>query len=152
MPSPSRSLTPCGLLLPQRKEIQDIIDALPQNAGDPASHGPRRLLRTQQESGSGSENPLQLPTLPADAQPSTSAQMNGGQEDMEQNDDSEDSYLALPALDILGKLGKDWPAKVLAASKWQTKKEMLDHLLALSSTPRLLVADYAEVRFVCQPD
>jgi hypothetical protein len=51
------------------------------------------------------------------------------------------------AEEVLSKLGKDWTAKVLAAPKWQDKKDMLDKLLSVTSGPgrRLAVGDYSEV-------
>ena len=131
----------------QRKEIQDIIEALPQTAGNPGVHGPRRLLRWQQDHQSAAQ--ISPPPLDAACQnsPPASGQNAGAGPgvEMEQGDDSEEAYGRLDASDVLGKLGKDWPAKLLAASKWQTKKEMLDNLVALSSAPRLLAADYTEV-------
>jgi len=47
--------------------------------------------------------------------------------------------------EVLSKLGKDWPSKVLAARKWQDKKVMLDKLLSVTSGRRLAAADYSEV-------
>lgn len=61
------------------------------------------------------------------------------------DEDSDTMYGALAEEDVLGKLGKDWPGKVLGAAKWQDKKDLLDKLLSLTSAPRLAVADYSEV-------
>jgi hypothetical protein len=62
------------------------------------------------------------------------------------DNDSETLHIG-KAEEVLSKLGKDWTGKVLAAPKWQDKKDMLDKLLSVTSGPgrRLAVGDYSEV-------
>ena len=61
------------------------------------------------------------------------------------DEDSEAVYERQRPEEVLARLPKDWCSKVLKASKWQDKKELLDQLLALTAPPRLAAADYSEV-------
>jgi hypothetical protein len=121
-----------------------MIDALPSSAGDASAHPPRRLLRSKQQSNTTSSSMADENDRANRAPPIARVQGQSVQDDGEQ--DSDEAYEKMPGLDLLAKLGKDWPAKVLAASKWQRKKEMLDELLTVTLAPKLLAADYSEVR------
>eukprot|EP00960_Hanusia_phi_P030980 748996-Hanusia_phi.AAC.5 len=48
-------------------------------------------------------------------------------------------------VEILSKLPNGWCEKVLAAPKWQEKKELIDGLIELASAPKLASGDYFEV-------
>ena len=51
----------------------------------------------------------------------------------------------LDPVEVLGKLPSGWCDKVLAAAKWQEKKEFLDMLIELAKSPKLASGDYSEV-------
>ena len=51
----------------------------------------------------------------------------------------------LDPVEVLGKLPSGWCEKVLAAAKWQEKKEFLDTLIELAKSPKLASGDYSEV-------
>jgi len=77
------------------------------------------------------------------ASSSVAGEAGGGQD--AGDEDSEAVYERQNPEEVLGRLPKDWAAKVLKASKWQDKKELLDKLLAITAGPRLAAADYSEV-------
>ena len=120
------------------------MNALPSSAGDASSHPPRRLFRSQQQSDDTSARIADGNERASKDPPIALVQGQSVQDDGVH--DCDEAYENLPGLDLLAKLGKDWPAKVLAASKWQTKKEMLDELLSITLAPKLLSSDYSEVR------
>lgn len=148
----------------QRKEVDDIMSSLPPTAANPNHRTPQRMLRSQAQRSTGSvamqhdldRNRVEMLTQVTSISPATdlgdksAARQDSAldQEDPEKNadEDSQDVYECLAAEDVLGKLPAQWAAKVLSAPKWQDKKDMLDHLIALSSSPRLAAADYSEVQ------
>jgi hypothetical protein len=146
----------------QRKEVDQIMLLLPPTAGNPSQHAPQRMLRasSQAQSTSNVHAPAvaghilnqhaQLPPHVAknSAAAGVEQEMKGDQGDEDEEEDSQAVYLRLPAQDVLGRLPPQWAAKVLSAAKWQDKRDMLDHLIALSSAPRLAPADYSEVPLV----
>lgn len=72
---------------------------------------------------------------------------NGPRDTLDMRDFHSETLHIAKAEEVLSKLGKDWTAKILAAPKWQDKKDMLDKLLSVTSGPgrRLAVGDYSEV-------
>jgi cytoskeleton-associated protein 5 len=51
----------------------------------------------------------------------------------------------IEAVDVLGKLPKDFNEKIFTVPKWTEKKEMLDELLKLASSPRVSPGDFGEL-------
>jgi len=123
----------------QRNEVDQMMALLPQGAGKAAA---LRVVR--------SERKTSLPSTDAStmlhSSEATSAPTAGHEPATAAGDDESEDMGVGEGEEVLSKLGKDWPGKVLAARKWQDKKVLLDKLLSVTAGRRLAAADYSEVR------
>eukprot|EP00802_Teleaulax_amphioxeia_P003895 Tamp_03898.p1 GENE.Tamp_03898~~Tamp_03898.p1 ORF type:complete len:1023 (+),score=231.23 Tamp_03898:23-3070(+) len=122
----------------QRNEVDQMMALLPQGAGKAAA---LRVVR--------SERKTSLPSTDAStmlhSSEATSAPTAGHEPATAAGDDESEDMGVGEGEEVLSKLGKDWPGKVLAARKWQDKKVLLDKLLSVTAGRRLAAADYSEV-------
>ena len=132
----------------QRNEVDQIMAQLP-----PGNVQALRVVRSARKAVSASTS---ASTSTSDRSAAGGASGSGLEhQDLETNgnaprhthDNLSQTLHIAKAEEVLSKLGKDWTAKVLAAPKWQDKKDMLDKLLSVTSGPgrRLAVGDYSEV-------
>ncbi|XP_033117139.1 cytoskeleton-associated protein 5-like isoform X3 [Anneissia japonica] len=110
----------------QMKELEEEFEKLPNKAPKQI-----RFLKSQQELKEKFEE----------------AAAGGGESEDDDEDDVRpevDPFELLPAVDVLSKLPKDFFENI-EAKKWQTRKEALDNLLPLATSPKIEGGDFAEL-------
>ena len=123
----------------QRNEVDQMMALLPQAGGKAAA---MRVVRSQRKTFLGSTDASTM----VGTSEAAGASAAGHQPATAAGDDESEDMGVGEGEEVLSKLGKDWPSKVLAARKWQDKKVLLDKLLSVTSGRRIATADYSEVR------
>jgi cytoskeleton-associated protein 5 len=113
----------------QQKELDEAFSSAP-----PAQ--PTRLTRSAAVKAASSAAAASDTVVKGAAGPTPSVSVAGG---------DIDPLEFLDPVEVLSKLPSGWCEKVLAAPKWQEKKEFLDTLIDLAKTPKLASGDYSEV-------
>ncbi|XP_071956177.1 cytoskeleton-associated protein 5-A-like isoform X2 [Antedon mediterranea] len=108
----------------QMKELEEEFEKIPNKAPKQI-----RFLKSQQAEKEKFEE---------------AAGDDGESEEEEEARPEVDPFELLPAVDVLSKLPKDF-FESIEAKKWQTRKEVLDNLLPLATSPKIEPGDFAEL-------
>ena len=108
----------CGV---QRKEVDDLMSALPPTAGQASAHPPLRVLRSLRRAmpsstpfaavTEGAPSTASATYAPAHQQHTVVGVLEY-EADAQVDEDSDSAFQQQAAAEVLGRLAKDWPAKV----------------------------------------